>query len=305
VSGDARAPLGVALTAHWLRLDAVLRLAARADELGYALVLVDGDASAAIAPSDRPVYDATALASAVALGTREARFGAIHLAHFWNAALLARSLATVQDLSSGRLVSLFGVGAPRATARLGLPEPSASERIARLDETLGSVRALLAGETVTQRGRFVSLERVRITPPSRPIPIAVSAAGPRALDVVRRHADIWDANVPPIRAKLEPLRERLGRPLPTWIWIFARPGASLDAALAAYRRHVPWFGDLSPAEQGDAVLWGEPERCRARLSEMRAELDVALPIADLAGLDEASAERALVALAPAADRRIS
>jgi len=305
VSDTARAPLGVALTAHWLRLDSVLRLAARADELGYALVLVDGDSSVAAASPDRPVFDATALSSAVALRTRAAHVGAIHLAHFWNAALLARSLSTLQELAGGRLVGLFGVGAPRATRRLGLPEPSARERIARLDETLGAVRALLAGESVTQDGRFVSLERARITPPPQPIPIAVSAAGPRALDVVRRHADIWDANVPPLRAKLEPLRALLGRALPTWIWIFARPGASLDAALAAYQRHVPWFRDLSPAEQSGAVLWGEPERCRARLAEMRAELDVALPIADLSGLDEAGAERALLALAPAGDRRIS
>ncbi|MFI5315270.1 MAG: LLM class flavin-dependent oxidoreductase [Myxococcota bacterium] len=305
MSDDARAPLGVALTAHWLKVDAVLRLAARADALGYALVLVDGDSGDARAAAERPVYDATALASAVALRTRAARIGSIHVAHFWNAALLARSLATVQELAGGRLVSVFGAGAARKTARLGLPEPGPGERVARMDEMLGAVRALLAGETVTQRGRFGALEAARVTSPSRPTPIAVSAAGPRALDVVRRRADIWDANVPPLRSRLEPLRALLGRALPTWLWIFARPGESLDAALAAYQRHAPWFRDLSPSEQRDAVLWGEPQRCRDRLARLRAELGVALPIADLSGLDEAGAERALAALAPAGDRRIS
>lgn len=296
MSDTRRAPLGVALTAHWLRLDAILRLAKRADELGYAQVLVDGDAGLAAATPERPIYDSTALAAAAALATRSARIGSIHLAHFWNAALLARSLATLQELAAGRLVSHFGVGAPRRSARLGLPEPDVAERIARLDETLEVVRALLAGETVTRRGRFVALDGVRVTPPSQPSPIAVSAAGPRALEVVRRHADIWDANVPPLRAKLEPLRASLARALPTWIWVFARPGESRDVAVAEYRRHAPWFRDLSEAEMSDAVLWGEPARCRERLAELRAELDVALPIADLSGLDERSAERALGAL---------
>ena len=293
---ETRAPLGVAFTAHWLRLGAILRLAKRADELGYALVLVDGDASLAAATAQRPIYDPTALSAAVALATQRTRIGSIHLAHFWNAALLARNLATLQELAGGRLVSVFGVGAPRKSARLGLPEPSPGERVARLDETLEVVRALLAGKSVTRRGRFVTLDGVRLTPPSQPSPIVVSAAGPRALEVVRRHADIWDANVPPLRAKLEPLRARLGRALPTWIWVFARPGESRDAALAAYRRHAPWFGNLPDPELGEAVLWGDPGRCRERLAALRAELDVALPIADLTGLDERNAERALAAL---------
>ncbi len=193
-------------------------------------------------------------------------------------------------------MSLFGVGAPRQSAPLGLPQPGAAERITRLDETLDVVRALLAGETVTRRGQFVALDGVRVTKPSLPSPIAVSAAGPRALELVQRHADIWDANVPPLRARLEPLRAKLGRALPTWIWVFARPGESRDDAIAAYRRHAPWFAGLSEAELSDAVLWGEPERCRERLAALRAELDVALPIADLTGLDEKGAERALAAL---------
>ncbi|HKC49507.1 MAG TPA: LLM class flavin-dependent oxidoreductase [Myxococcota bacterium] len=296
MSEIARAPLGVAFTAHWLRLDAILRLTRRADALGYALVIVDGDASLAAATAERPIYDSTALCAATALATRVARVASIHFAHFWNAALLARNLATLQELAGGRLVSLFGVGAPRQSAPLGLPQPGAAERITRLDETLDVVRALLAGETVTRRGQFVALDGVRVTKPSLPSPIAVSAAGPRALELVQRHADIWDANVPPLRARLEPLRAKLGRALPTWIWVFARPGESRDDAIAAYRRHAPWFAGLSEAELSDAVLWGEPERCRERLAALRAELDVALPIADLTGLDEKGAERALAAL---------
>jgi len=47
------------------------------------------------------------------------------------------------------------------------------------------------------------------------------------------------------------------------------------------------------------VLFGDPARCRETLARMRSELGIALPIADLAGLDEAEAGRALDALSAA------
>ena len=167
------------------------------------------------------------------------------------------------------------------------------------------MRALLAGETVSLRGRFTVLERARVTTPQAPVPVAVSAAGARALGVVRRHADAWDANVPPLREKLQPLRERLAKALPTWCWVFARPGTSFEDAARAYRRHAPWFHGLAPGEVERAILFGEPGSCREKLERMRAELDLALPVVDLTGLDEAGASRALEALAPALGARIS
>ncbi len=299
------APLGVALTAHWLRLDAVLRLVRRAEALGYSLVLVDGDAAIAESQPERPIYDATALTAAAALSTERVRIGAIHFPLLWNALLLARNLATLQELAGGRLIGVFGVGAKRASHRLGLPEPDGAERVARLAEMLDVVRALLAGQTVTRSGRFTSLARASITLSSTPVPIAVSAAGEKALDVVREHADIWDANVPPLRERLLPLRERLGRAIPTWCWVFSRPGASFEDASRAYRRHAPWFRGLAVAEVERAILYGDPGGCRERLARLREDLDLALPIIDLTGLDEDDAARALDALAPAGDARIS
>jgi alkanesulfonate monooxygenase SsuD/methylene tetrahydromethanopterin reductase-like flavin-dependent oxidoreductase (luciferase family) len=269
--------LGVALTGHRLPLAARVRLAARADALGFEALILDGDAPPSLVNARLRIYDPTAVMAAAARATSRIRLASIHLAHLWDPELLGRNLATLQELAQGRLVSHFGVGSGRA---------GAGERIARLDETLAVLRPKLAGG-------------------SPPIPIAVSAAGPRALDVVRRHADIWDANVPPLRERLEPLRAQLGRSLPTWIWVFARPGATLEAALADYRRSAPWFAGLPPEAQARAVLHGDPARCRARLAQLRDELGVALPVLDLAGLDEPAAERALEALAKASDARIS
>ena len=86
--------------------------------------------------------------------------------------------------------------------------------------------------------------------------------------------------------------------------MFSRPGASLDDAAHAYRRHAPWFRDLAPAEVERAILYGEPERCRERLAELHESLELSLAIVDLTGLDEAGARAALEALAPAGAPRI-
>jgi hypothetical protein len=82
--------------------------------------------------------------------------------------------------------------------------------------------------------------------------------------------------------------------------VFARPGASFEDAARDYRRHAPWFRGLDAGEIERAILYGEPRDCRDKLARQREQLELALPILDLSGLDEAGAERALEALAPAA-----
>ena len=56
---------GVALTGHWLPLDSVQRLCARADALGYEVVLVDGDTAQLPRRPEAPIYDSSALAGSV------------------------------------------------------------------------------------------------------------------------------------------------------------------------------------------------------------------------------------------------
>jgi alkanesulfonate monooxygenase SsuD/methylene tetrahydromethanopterin reductase-like flavin-dependent oxidoreductase (luciferase family) len=298
-------PLGVALTGHRLRLPAILRLARRADELGYDVVLVDGDAAVVPSRPDAPIYEGLTLSGWVLACTARARAGSIRLPLFWNPVLLARALATLQQGSGGRALGFFGVGARRGLERAGLGDTPAAERLAWLEEMLDALRPLLRGETVTRRGRHVRMESISLPVLERPLPLVVSAARPRALDLVDRYADVWDANVPPHPERVEPLRERLRRPVETWIWAFARPGASLEAAASAYRQHCPWFVDLPERDVERALLYGERAHCRERLDSLRLELGVARPILDLIGLQEEEAAEALDALAPAKDPPIS
>jgi alkanesulfonate monooxygenase SsuD/methylene tetrahydromethanopterin reductase-like flavin-dependent oxidoreductase (luciferase family) len=298
-------PLGIALTGHRIRLPELLDLVGRAESAGYDVVLVDGDAAVVPGRPEAPIYEGGTLASFALARTRSVRVGSIRLPFFWNAALLARGLATLQEGSGGRALGFFGAGVGRGIARIGLPDGGAAERVRWLDETLDALRPLLRGETVTREGTYVRLEQVTVPAVAPAPPIIVAAAGPEMLGIVARHADVWDANVPPLRDQIEPLRERIGRRIETWIWVFARPGAGLEEAASAYRRHCPWFAEVPDSSLAHAILWGPPDRCRDRLGEMRSELGVARPIVDLIGLDAEGAGAALDALAPAKEGPIS
>jgi alkanesulfonate monooxygenase SsuD/methylene tetrahydromethanopterin reductase-like flavin-dependent oxidoreductase (luciferase family) len=290
--------LGAALSGHWLPLDAILRLAVLADEIGLEALFVDGDETVLDARGRAPLYDGAALSQAALHATRRLRVGAIHLPGFAHPVLLARNFATQQLASGGRALAFFGAGAGRKLARLGLAL-SPGERIDWLDETLAVLRSLFAGEEVSAAGRHVRLERVRSAAADPPPPLIVAAAGPRALRLAARRADILDANVPPLPECVAPLRAQLGRSMETWIWVFARPDAAPGDALAAYRKLCPWFAGY-PAERLErALLCGDPARWPSRLAELASELGVDLPIVDLSGLDEGQARRALLALAPA------
>jgi hypothetical protein len=162
---------------------------------------------------------------------------------------------------------------------------------------LDAVRAA-RGKVVTRNGRFTTLERANHL--LRPVSIAVSAAGARALDVVHRHATSGTRTCRPASACS--VAGAAGR-APDLVLGLRAPFADFEDAALDYRRTRLVPGSTGEVER--AILFGEPSACREKLARMREELGLALPIVDLAGLDEAGAERALDALAPAAPARIS
>jgi 5,10-methylenetetrahydromethanopterin reductase len=100
-----------------------------------------------------------------------------------NPAVMAASIATVSEISGGRAV--LGVGRGAATARqLGEPVLTSSQ----LEEYIRALRTLLAGGEATWRGtpmRLGWVARAR----ARPVPVILSAYGPRTLRLAGRCAD--------------------------------------------------------------------------------------------------------------------
>jgi alkanesulfonate monooxygenase SsuD/methylene tetrahydromethanopterin reductase-like flavin-dependent oxidoreductase (luciferase family) len=104
---------------------------------------------------------------------------------------VARQVATLAQLAPGRFVFGVGVGGDdRHEMELCGVDPSTRGR--RTDESLGIVRRLLAGETVTSNGAFYPVEDARIRPlPAPPVPVLVGGRSEAALRRAARLGDGW------------------------------------------------------------------------------------------------------------------
>ncbi len=112
-----------------------------------------------------------------------------------NPLVLARELATVDVLSGGRQLPAGGLGVdlPRELEATGVAK---AERGPRVEESVAVIKALWGGEPVTHRGRFWTLDGVRLAPrPTRPrIELWLGGRAPAALRRIGRIADGWLAS---------------------------------------------------------------------------------------------------------------
>jgi alkanesulfonate monooxygenase SsuD/methylene tetrahydromethanopterin reductase-like flavin-dependent oxidoreductase (luciferase family) len=304
--------LAAHLGGHHRDLDETFALVRRAEALGYRAVYVDGDVSVVPSRGDAPVLDGWTATVAYLARSARIEIGSVRLLHHWNVARLAQAVATAESVAPHRLRLLVAIGAQPADRRFGLPQLPVAERVAWLDEWLGALRRLLAGDVVTLHGRRVELDRALVRPAPRggQMPIELAAAGPRMLELVARHADRWDVNLPPVKrmvaeadARLRRACEAIGRD-PARIgrsqWVFVRPGDADEASVrAAFRRWHPWFRSLADEALSEAVVSGPVGACRVRVAEIRGELGIDLPVLDLAGLPRDAAVEALDAMAGA------
>jgi len=305
------APVAAAFTWHQLAFEELSALVQRAEALGYAAAYVDGDVSQLASLGARDVLDGWTVVTALAQRTQRIQLASIRLVHYWNAARLAQSFATFERIAPQRQRAFLAIGAHAADRAFGLPFPPAADRVAWLDEMIVALRALWRGEPVTQRGRFVALERARVRPAlPAPPPLELAAAGPRMLALVAKHADAWNINVPPLAERVVQAsrhleaacaaRSRPSREIARVLQIFARPALAADdpALVGAFRRFHPWFADVPDAAVPRAVLCGGEDAARVQLARMRRDFTLDLPVVDVTGLPAHEAEAALVALAP-------
>lgn len=154
---------------------------------------------------------------------------------------LAKELATLQNLSEGRLILGAGVGWLEAEfAALGVPF---RERGRRMDEGIAMMRAVWSEDPVSFPARHIPavIDGMRMLPqPVRPIPIWIGGSSPAALGRAIRLADGWHGSrLTPGEAAPIVRRLREQRPEPQFT-ISLRYGwdgkddAALGARLAAY-----------------------------------------------------------------------
>ncbi len=163
---QARNLMEVASAAREARLDALLTGDSHAAHPGYA---------AAFSPLPT-------IASLMSV-TGDMPVGVVLLAPFYHPVLLAEQIGTLAAFAGGPLIVTFVLGGrPPQFQAFGMEERS---RVGRFEETLSIVRALLAGERVSHRGRYYTFDAASISPlPRVPVEIwlggTVTAAAERA-----------------------------------------------------------------------------------------------------------------------------
>jgi F420-dependent oxidoreductase-like protein len=167
---------------------------------------------AMIGPPTEPMLEAYTLLAGLAARTQRVRLGALVTGvTYRNPALLAKTVTTLDVVSSGRAV--LGIGAAwneQEHAGYGFPFPPVKERMDRLEEALRICRAMFTEEAASISGRYHSISAALNNP--RPIrgsiPILVGGSGERrTLRLVAQYADACNLFGDPatIRTKLEVL----------------------------------------------------------------------------------------------------
>ncbi|HTC25377.1 MAG TPA: LLM class flavin-dependent oxidoreductase [Gemmatimonadales bacterium] len=168
-----------------------LELAVLADELGFDLVGIQDH------PYQRRFYDTWTLLTAIAMRTKQITvFPDVANIQLRPPAILAKSAATLDLLSNGRVQLGLGAGSASMTAAIkgiGGPGHAAGESVSALEEAIQVIRLMWSGErSASFDGKFYQLAGVHPGPaPAHPIGIWLGAYRPRMISLVGRVADGW------------------------------------------------------------------------------------------------------------------
>jgi F420-dependent oxidoreductase-like protein len=219
-------------------------------------------------PRDAKLEGWTTLA-ALAVLTGRVRLGLLVAANtFRNPGLTAKLATTLDHLSGGR--SVLGIGGgwfEREHDAFGIDFGTGfGDRLDRLDESVGLIRRLLDGETVSHAGAFYMMQEAICEP--RPVqdrlPILIGGSGPqKTLRTTARFADLWNGYGPPdrIAATSEVLRTRcdeIGRPfadIERTVTVEVMVRDTVEAAEAAWSE-TAWLHGIDDRTESDGTARG-------------------------------------------------
>jgi alkanesulfonate monooxygenase SsuD/methylene tetrahydromethanopterin reductase-like flavin-dependent oxidoreductase (luciferase family) len=176
-AGSSR--VGAAVTPFQADADATIRLAVRAEELGYAR----------FGAAEGWTQDAVVLLTQIA-GTTSRIGLATTVLPVWSRtpAAIAMAAASLQRVSDGRFALGLGASGPPLVEGLhGIPW---EQPLARLRTTLVAVRALLGGTRLPLEREHVRALRLG-APPEQRVPIILAALAPSSVRLAGELADDW------------------------------------------------------------------------------------------------------------------
>ncbi len=200
---------GVGLWSQATAWQPMLDAARLIDQLGYDHLWTWDHHYAPFGDPYQPILEGWTVASAWATVTEHVTVGLLVGANPWhNPGLYAKMATTLDHVSGGR--AILGIGGgwwEFEAAAYGINFPQGvGLRLDWLDESVGAIRRLVAGDDVTlntEAYRMQSL-RLRPLPVQARLPILVGGGGVRkTLRTAARYADMWNAP-----GTLEELREK-------------------------------------------------------------------------------------------------
>ncbi|HEY8446861.1 MAG TPA: LLM class flavin-dependent oxidoreductase [Thermomicrobiales bacterium] len=192
---------GVVTGQHQLTWPQLVEQWQMAEALGFDSVWLFDHFLALYADPDGPCLEASTLLAALALKTDRVRVGVLVYGNTHrNPAILAKEIVTVDHISGGRAILGIGTGwHEREHRAYSIPFPSPGDRVAMLDEALTVIHSLFTERRTTFHGRFYRLEDAPFSPKpvQERLPILVGGKRPKMLELIARHADLWDSSGTP------------------------------------------------------------------------------------------------------------
>lgn len=182
---------------------------------------------------------------------------------FHHPVLLARTAATVDAMTGGRLVLGLGTGyAQNEHDAIGLPLNPPAARVRRLAESLTVLRSLLDTDAVSFDGEFhhVDLDALGVRPTQERVPFLIGGHGRQVVSLAGRFADIFQ-----------------------FTGLTHRSDGGIDIggfALDDLRRRAAWLDEAAGDRNGEIVrsalvqamhISPDPD---ARIGEIAAEFDL-------------------------------
>jgi F420-dependent oxidoreductase-like protein len=195
-----------------------LALAGACEEHGLEAMFRSDHYESVMGMRERGSLDAWATLAALAARTSRIRLGTlVSPATFRHPSVVAKSVATVDQISGGRVELGLGAGWHEGEHRAyGFEFPPTPTRMERLAEQLEIVTRSWTEDAFSFSGRHYQLQDLRALPKPvqrpRPTLLVGGAAGPRSLALAARYADEYNT----VGVPLEELPERHGRLLEAW-----------------------------------------------------------------------------------------
>jgi probable F420-dependent oxidoreductase len=155
-------------------------------------------------PETKRVFEHLTVLSYVAAITDRVRLGvSVLILPFYNPVLLGRRLATLDQLSHGRVTA--GVGVGWSVDEFEAAGSPFHERGKIAEETVRALRAVWGPDPVEFSGEYYTIPASVIAPKpvQNPLPIVMGGLSPKALDRVGRIADGFTATAVPVDTLIE------------------------------------------------------------------------------------------------------